>query len=121
MINVQEIVTDPDFGQGFTILRSTGSYLNGIFQSSTVTLQAYGTITPAEPRDLKEIPEADIVTGAMVFHSPVPIFATRSNPQGGQGASDILSWRGFQWRVLKIGEYLDWGFWRAIATRLSTT
>lgn len=119
MIEVPEIVNDPDFAQEFNIARSSGTWTNGKFVvASTANIDGYGTITVATPRDLEMVPPGDVVHGAMVFHSQQPIYATR-NGANGPGFSDILTWHNLQWRVLTVGPYSDYGYYRAIATRLS--
>jgi hypothetical protein len=113
MINVGEVVTDPDFAQTFTIRRSTGSFVTGIFQSTTTDIKAVGTISVANAKEVAMVPEGDVIKGMMVFHSQVLIQATRP-----KGASDILIWRGEQYRVLNVFPYVDYGYYKALATRM---
>jgi hypothetical protein len=117
MIDVSEVVNDPDLAQEFTILRSSGSYLNGVFQSSTTPIQGFGVVTVATAREIEMVPEGDRVTGMMSFHSNQPILGTRANG-GATGASDILLWHGEKYRVLAIWNWSDYGYYDAIASRM---
>lgn len=117
LIQVSEVVNDPDLAQPFTILRSTGSWLNGVWQSVTTEIQNYGVIAEPSVRELEMIPEGDLVKGAMVFWSAQPIYGTHAT-NGVGGSSDILIWRGHNYRVLDVKQYQDWGFFRATATRM---
>lgn len=117
MIQVDEITVDPDFAQAFTIKRSTGSWLNGKWTTTTSDVSAFGTIEPASSKDLKMVPEGDINSEPMSFYSPDPIFTTRD--EGTPAASDILVWRGQNFRVLNVFEYQDFGYYHAIAVRMS--
>lgn len=116
MIDVSEAVVDPDIAQFFTILRSAGVYQNGTWVSETTSIQAFGTVSVAEEHEAVMTPEGDVIHGARVFHVNVPIFATQENV----GSSDILVWQGQQYRVLRVANYQDYGYYRAIAVRLST-
>ena len=116
MINVSEVVIDPDLAQVFTIMRSSGVYVNGVWQTQTANVQAQGVISIAQEKELDMKPEGDVVLGAIVVHTDQEIFTT----QEGKGSSDIIVWQGIQYRVLKVAQYVDYGYWRAIATRMST-
>lgn len=120
MIDLSEVVNNPDMAQDFTLLRSSGSWQNGIWISVPASQLCHGVVSVATPRDLDMIPEGDRVTGAMVFHSSVPLYGTWVDPQGMQHSSDILMWNGNQFRVLTVSQYLDYGYYRAVATRLLT-
>jgi hypothetical protein len=117
LIQLGEVVNDPDFAQQFTVQRSTISWLNGIVQSVVSTILVYGPISEVKARDLKMIPEGDRVHGARVFWSPQILYATHAT--GGKGGlSDLILWNNHQWRVITVGQYQDYGFYRAIAVRL---
>ena len=64
------------------------------------------------------IPEGDKIVGAMVFHSECVIFGTSNNPEPGR-SSDILIWRAQEFRVLQDAQYVDYGYFKAIAVRLN--
>lgn len=118
LVQVSEVVNDPDMAQPFTILRSTGTaWLNGVWQSSTTEFSGYGVIADPTDREIKMIPEGDQVVGAKVFWSAQPIYATRAT-SGVGASSDILVWRGLSFRVVNVQQFQDYGFYRAIATRM---
>lgn len=117
VIQVSEVVNDIDMAQNFSILRSTGSFNVGVWESTTETLSGYGVISVAKPRDLEMIPEGDKIVGAMVFHSQQPLYGTHDGQA--PGSSDILIWNNHQWRILSVSQYKDYGYYRAVAERLS--
>jgi hypothetical protein len=120
MIDVSEVVNAEEFAQPFGILRGSGVWNNGVWISQAAPLQGYGVVTVASDTDLEMIPEGDVVKGAMVFHSQAPIFTTNDfEGNGAGGSSDILTWRGRQWRVMTVSEQADYGYYRAIAVRLN--
>lgn len=122
MIDVSEVVNDPDLAQPFSILRSSGSWFKGVWNSVQTTVQGYGVISVAEAQDLEMVSEGDIVHGAMVFHSQQPIFRTNANnaTDSTGGSADILVWRGENYRVLHVYPYEDYGYYRAVAVRMLT-
>jgi hypothetical protein len=116
MIQIGEVVIDPDFAQPFTILRSTGAWLNGVWKSIQTAIQGYGTIASPTVRELEMLPEGDLAKGAMVFWSAQPIYGTHAT-EGIGGSSDILVWRGHNYRVLDVKQYQDYGYYRALGVR----
>jgi hypothetical protein len=114
LLNVSDVINDPLFVQSFSCKRQTGSWVKGEWTPGTVsTLTLYGTITPASPKDIDQIPEADRVTGMMAFYSISEIFVTRTT-----GTSDILAWGGEDYKVLWSNPYSDYGYFKALAVRM---
>jgi hypothetical protein len=117
LINVADIVSDPDLAQPFTIERSKGQFGLGGWQNTPESLPGYGVIQVATEQNLTEIPEGDRVTGSMVFFSAQPIYRTHGgeNP----GLSDVLVWRNQTFRVMEVFSFADYGYYKAIAVRMS--
>ena len=118
MINVSELLTDPDFGQAFTVQRSSGSFQLGGYVSTTTPTPYFGVITVASDQDLETLPEGDRITGSMMFHTAQPLYTTNAGPSA-SGLSDVIAWRGQLYRVAKVFPYQDWGFYKAIGVRMS--
>lgn len=116
LINVSEVVVDPDLAQPFIVLRSTGEWVNGTWVSQTRELQQIGVISVASPSEIGMVAEGDVITSARVFHTDQPIFKTREKEKG---SSDILVWRNRKYRVLHDSDYQDYGYWRAVGSRMS--
>lgn len=125
MINVEEIVNDPDFAQPFTILRSTGSFQRGGWVDTKAQVPMYGSIQVAKEKELHTLPEGDRVSGAMSFHSQQPIYETQANvPEPSQTISrisDLITWRGQPFRIVKVFPWEDFGFYKAIGVRTTGT
>ena len=125
MINMSELITDPDFAQPITIFRQHGRWVKGKWTvSPETTLLTYGVVTVANVRDVDQLPEADRIKGMMAFHttSEFPIFVTHivngesSFPDG--GTSDQLMWRGERCRILQVYPYNDYGYTKALGARM---
>lgn len=117
MINVSDILLDPDFLQSFTINRSTGSWVLGGFQSTVSQVQASGVVDVASSRDLAQVPEGDRVTGSMAFYSTQPLYLTRNGQT--TGLSDTITWQGDKYRLVQIFPYVDYGYYMAIGVRMT--
>lgn len=125
MIDVSEVVIDPDLAQPFTVTRSTGQFNTGVWKTQQQQLKYFGVISVATDRDIAMLPEGDVITEAKVFHTDQPIFTTQEVPAAPGVAtgysSDILTVTatGEIYRVLQVKQIPQSGYWRAIAMRLS--
>lgn len=79
MIDVSEVVTDPDFTapQPFTIKRSTGQFVLGGFESVTTDIPQLGPVQQASDKEIQMLPEADRVGSIRSFWCTIPIYTTR--------------------------------------------
>ena len=79
MISVQDVVADSDMiaPKSFTILRSTGQFVLGGFQSTTIPISMFGPVQQASPHEIQMLPEADRVGGIFAFWSTRKIYTTR--------------------------------------------
>jgi hypothetical protein len=78
MIQMDDVVAAPDMEapQPFQILRSTGAYVLGGFQSTTTTLVRVGPVQRASSKEIQMLPESDRVEGIMAFWSTQVMYVT---------------------------------------------
>jgi len=121
MIDISEMMSDPDFAQEFTVYRQVGANIAGRYVVNEITINLYGVIIPATTRDLEQIPEGDRVTGMMVFYVPIdtPLYITQADTLAGAGTntsitSDQCVWRSKRYRVYQTNAYDDFGYVKAI-------
>lgn len=81
MITVQEVILDPDIiaPKQFLVLRSTGSWVPGGFQSVTTTIKLVGPVQQASNKEVQMLPEADRIGEIRSFWAPIPIYTTRGS------------------------------------------
>ncbi len=121
MLNVAEILYDPDFSQQFTVYRKTGEWQSGRFVESETTLTLDGVVVPATSKQIEQLPEGDRVFGVMAFYSPELIYVTHSDDGGGNtGTSDAIKWRGQRYRVSKVDPFGDYGFYIAYGVQMGS-
>ena len=126
------VVDDGVLSESYNIIRSTGSFQLGGWVTVPTTIPGYGVVSVATPEDMEMIPEADRITGSMVFHSQQRIYITQLDTEVGdpnyggsdgvdpsQRVSDIIDWGFTLWRVLHAYPYPNRNFWKAIAVRLA--
>jgi hypothetical protein len=80
MISVQEVIQDPDMTdpEPYVILRSTGQWVAGGFQSVvTRTINIFGPVRNATDKEIAMLPEADRVSRVRAFYATQPILLAR--------------------------------------------
>jgi len=108
----------------FTVVRLEGAWGAGGWQETKrMNITARGVISIASPKQLETLPEADQVHGAIVINTRTPLFGTRIGASGPDetakpGTSDIIVWRGQNYRVLTVYPYRTRGYCWAIAGRM---
>src|SRR5574343_511969 len=63
MIDMSDIITDPDFMETFTVYRKTGTFGEGGYTTTEVAIDMAGPVIPANPDELAMVPEGDRLTG----------------------------------------------------------
>ncbi len=79
MISVQEVVVDPDMiaPQPYVVLRSTGRFVLGGFESTVTSIPMFGPVQQASNKEVQMLPEADRIGSIRSFWSTQPIYTTR--------------------------------------------
>ena len=116
-VNLSRVVHSPRMSQKITILRRTGSWVDGTWVQSDKpdTLTMRGIVTMASAKDLQMVPEGDRLTGAVRILTTQQIFITDGT---GHNTTDMVLWRGARYRIVTVTPDVDYGFWRSVGTRL---
>jgi hypothetical protein len=119
MLNMLDVILDPDFVQSFILLRTTGQFgttsdqNQGVWQATEGPPQTFqGTILPARPSELEALPEGERHDGA------IAIWCTEALQIGDQQITspDTIFWNGNYYRVAWIKFYAQANLYKAIAT-----
>lgn len=121
MINVEEVINDPDFAQYFVIHRREGQFVKGIWTPNPVVkkVKCFGPVIAANEKELIQVPEGDRIRGVMVFYTPakIPIYVTHLN-DGSSGTSDEILWDGDFFKIFSVNLYRSYGYWKGIGARM---
>lgn len=106
---------DPELGaQAYIIERSTqGKFVLGGFGDVKQFIPNFGIVQQSTPKDVQMVPEGDRVDGMISFWSVSRLFESHA-----EGVSDIIRWHGARYRIMKVADRSDFGYWKAIATRM---
>lgn len=118
MLNVSDIILDPDFVQTFTVHRKAGVWEGGRFKQTETSIKFQGTVTAAKAKDIEQVPEGDRPSGIMCFHTTAEIYVTRQGTTEGVGTSDEIGWRGQRYRIFNVYPWVDFGYYKAIGIRM---
>lgn len=116
VIDLSEVVEDPDMAEQFTIRRTTGQFAAGGFALNAPTdVPAYGVVSVATAKEIEAIPEGDRVNEIRAFWTTTQMFVTNL---AGSEVSDILIWQSTAYRILIQPDYDNRGYYKALATRM---
>jgi len=124
MINIAEMMYDPDFSQGYTVHRKTVIWTAGKPIETTVDYDYIGVVVASDFKEIQQVPEADRVSGMMSFYSTGQFFLSRTFDTQGydsdkkDGTSDQIEWRGNKYKVIQVLPFVDYGYWECIAARI---
>ncbi|HBS58609.1 MAG TPA: hypothetical protein DEA44_05020 [Firmicutes bacterium] len=113
MINVAEIITDPDFCQPYILYRKTTVFVGGRPKSSEKAIPRNGVIVAANTKDLLQVPEGDRAKGIIAVYDTEPLLVTNE-----AGISDEIEWREERYRLFQIWPYKDYGYYKALGERM---
>lgn len=117
MPDVTELFCDPDVGggQSFQVERTTKVRVLGGGASSASIFSAIGSIQPAQPDELQQIPEEDRKNAVMAFRSSFA-FQMGSDDDVTNILPDVIIYNGQRYRVLKLDNWSAYGWQCAFAT-----
>jgi len=129
MINVSELITDPDFAKKYQVKRKIGEWVSGRFKEvSNKTIDFIGVVQPASTDDLEEIPEADRVKSVTKFfcRPPKKLYMSEgvesdeiSEPsESDRVIYDTIIYKGEEYKIIKVADWSDNGYIRAFAALL---
>lgn len=119
MINVGEIVIDPDFVQGFTYLRRKITWVNG---RKTITEEQYsgtGTIIPDTSKSMDNTPQGVNLTGNITLWTHETLLVTQENSDVDY-LSDVVIYKGERYILFNDRNLSEYGYNRYTGVREST-
>lgn len=122
MINVSELIGDPDFTQpkGIKVIRRQCEVVNHRPSVTESEMKVTGVITIARERDLKMLPEADRTEEAINVFTHEPLFTTGKTSEDAVNGylSDLVVWQGVKYKVMACLDDAQYGFAKSIAVKM---
>lgn len=122
MINIGELITDPDFAQpgGINIIRRKCEIVNHRPVPTEIVLNVPGIITIASDTSVEKLPEADRSTEDIHIFTHEQLLTTgrKDDVAVEDYLSDIVVWQGVKYIVMKCMDDTQYGFCRSTATKL---
>lgn len=115
MIDVSEIIEDPDFASDYTVTRDAGEYVKGVWVPDTTDFNITSAVVPYSPQQAEYTENGDFITGEMAFYSKQVLYTTRED-----GISDVLTYEGVKYKISHVKLWGKFGYYKAIAMRIST-
>lgn len=118
LINIQELITDPDFCQTFTVTRRSGTWENGRFIPVEQEFSSYGVI---EPQDTSELditnPDGSLIQGRIKVYAHDQLYVTilNDNPDNSGYISDEITWQNNKYAIILDNNYSDYGYHEYVA------
>lgn len=124
-LDLSSIVVAPEYRQKITIIRDKGGeWFQGVYQKITETIETMGVISGTDERVTDMIPEGDRISEEKYIHTIIPIYAARSyKVKSGEIeslAADVVVWNGEKYKVVKVQNSGDYGYWRAVISKIGT-
>lgn len=118
MIDVSELIHDPDFAQTITVTRSRGEWSQGEFTTTSQTLTLTGIVIP-DTKEMAQTPQGDLIQGDIEIYTHEKLYTTqlRESITDREYISDEVTWRGANYKILKPKDRRDNGYFFSVATR----
>lgn len=116
MIDVSDIITDPDFVQDFSIVRVTGAFdgQGNWVPTESAPLPQQGIVLPAKLDELQLLPEGERHDETQAIYSLVEL--TIGDMRTKQ--SDLIIYMGKYYRVHYTRYYAQCNLWYALVSRI---
>lgn len=114
MINIAELITDPDFCQSMQIVRRKGQWKDGLFTITEEPFLSYGVIDPEnKSKDLSNQPSGDLLNGSVTFYAHDKLYLTSHNEEFSTNyVSDEIVWMDKRWMISDVKDYSDYGYYQ---------
>ncbi len=111
MIDVSELIHDPDFCTTFILRHKTGDWVDGIFETTATDTSVTGVVRPATGKEIELLPEGDRMKDVKVFYTWEKVQLAED-----ENASDEFIWEGGRYKALRVSDWKAHGFYETMAS-----
>lgn len=113
MIDVAELIHDPDFCTEFDIIRKSGVQVRGRWVAKDETIPVTGIVTAVNSKDLQILAEGDRTNGLKTFYAVEELRGSSD-----KATADVCKYKDKFYRLIQDFNYSDFGYYKAIGTLL---
>ncbi len=119
MIDVSELILDPDFVQPekFIVTRNAGSWIEGRFVQEQTTIEMSGVIIPDLTGQTQQDAHGDMITGLIKIYTQEPLYTAASDQSDQDRTADEVTWKTLKYKVIDTKDVGDFGYYYAEAVR----
>ena len=117
-MDIPSAVLDPELGcTAFTVERITYTRSRAGTTSRTTTAQAMGCIHPGTPEMLQLLPEEEKAEEFIAIYTDYALSTGTAESSGASTfiAPDRVHWAGKTWRVVRVRDWQNFGYYQAYA------
>jgi len=118
-LDLSDIITSSEFRQQIEIIRDSGGrWYQGKYIKSSETIYTTGVVSGTNEREIETLPEGDRGSETKEIHTIIPVYTARGGSVGRE--ADIVVWNGEKYKVVKVQNSGDYGYWRAVISKIDT-
>lgn len=122
MINIAELLNDPDFVQDVVVNRRVNHLVTTGAGAGEVTITTFLVTIPMcvqpvkDPDDLNVLPEGQRSNKTMKFYSLQALHCDDGDQSSGAADAvfDVVQWNGEKYKLLHVRSWADYGYYEAI-------
>ncbi|MCX2699253.1 hypothetical protein [Ochrobactrum chromiisoli] len=104
LLDVSDILSDPDFADEITITRTIVRVERGRTKKDQTEIPTVGVVTSDQGDILDRLPDMRRVAGTILVHTTETLVAS-----DGERDADIIEWAGKQYTVVDVNDYSRYG------------
>ena len=112
LVNVAELISDPDFNQGFGIIRRSGSWVKGRFTVTEIIINADGVVIPEQTKGVDLTPQGSLLSGRIHVWTYTRLYVTSNESTNSNYLSDKVIWQGKNYLVENEKPYNQYGYYK---------
>jgi len=118
--DIPSLLHDPDFNEPYTVMRSSGRYVQGHYQPNQQAIKMTGTVQPIGAEALQKLPEGEREQVSLIFKCTQPLYVSQGMPNadGTQNISDEIIWNGSRYKIVRVDDWSSYGFMSAYGQKL---
>lgn len=110
LLDVGELIDDPDFCQDFKVIRRIGTWNQGRMTTVDQEFSCYGIIDPQETNQMQFNPDGVLIKGLIKVYTYKELYTTHTQTNEENYISDIVLWDNHEYLVLDEANYKDYGY-----------